>query len=322
MRVPMHVIAAVFTVLSLSGQAHATTWSEPWHREVVAAADAFGLYEVVENRPDELRLKLVKHIAGAETGLVVTVTSFYALRLTSRSASTPAEFRLPQGEQVYFYLKRTGTVWAIATPTAGYALTGPQHQVGATYRISPHQAVVEAPLYEDTQRCIFELLHGRAPCDASIGSFIQTALAAPAEGIVGNLDPAARTRFFHQHVALEMAGYMHYPVDAAALERFLAKPDMHVQLSAVRALAGSARTDRAARLMQFVEDGTANLTARTLAAMLLQETGAHEMKSRLLAYAARASDENASLGIAIMDPRIGTGLPSLRQAVKRAGEAL
>jgi hypothetical protein len=56
--------------------------------------------------------------------------------------------------------------------------------------------------------------------------------------------------------------------------------------------------------------------------MLLQETGAHEMKARLLAYAGKASDANASLGIGIMDPRIGTGLPSLRQAVKLAGEQL
>jgi len=250
MRVPIRLIVAVCCLFSI--QAHATTWSEPWHREVVTAADAFGLFEVIDNKPDQLRLKLVKHIAGAETGPVVTVTSFHALRLTSRSASTPPEFRLPQGEQVYFYLKRGGKTWAIATPTAGYALTGPQRQVGATYRISPHQAVVEAPLHEDTQRCLFALLHGGAPCDARIGSFI----------------------------------------------------------------------DRAARLMQFVEDDTANLTARTLAAMLLKKTGAHEMKPRLLAYAAKASDADASPGIAIMDPRIGTGFPSLRQAVKLAGEQL
>jgi hypothetical protein len=98
---------------------------------------------------------------------------------------------------------------------------------------------------------------------------------------------------------------------------------MHVQLSALRALVASTRADKAERLMRFVEDEKASLTARIMAAVLLREIGAREMKQRLLDYAAHASEEEAGLGIALMDPRIGTDFPStLKSALQLTGEGL
>jgi hypothetical protein len=316
-------VFALFTSVFMIGQAQATTWDEPWHREVVSAATSFGLYEIEKSGPDSVTLKRVKNLAGEDTGDTIQVASFYALRLTSRSGGHGPEFNLPAGSRAYFYLKRAGSTWAIATPTAGYAALGADGTVRATYRISVHQAVIEAKLYEETQRCIFQVLHGKSSCDPQIAVFIDTQLAKPAEGITADSTPNMLGEFFRQHAALETAGFIGHALPDDTLERFLSKQDMHVQISALRALVGGNRTDKAERLMRFVEDEKSAPTARILAALLLKEIGAREMKQRLLDYAANASEEEAGLGIAIMDPRIGTNFPStLKQAVKLAGEKL
>jgi hypothetical protein len=316
-------IFAMITFVFGIGRVQATTWDEPWHREVVSSATSFALYEVKQSGHDSVTLKRLKHLAGEDTGPMVQVNSFYALRLTSMSSEHPPEFELPVGTKAYFHLKRAGSTWAIATPTAGYAVLNTDSTVYATYRISPHQAVVEAKLYEDTQRCIFMVLHGASSCDSHIAAFIDTELAKPAEGITAQSTRATLGDFFRQHVALETAGFIRYALPDATLERFLSKPDMHVQLSALRALVASTRTDKAERLMRFVEDEKASLTARIMAAVLLREIGAREMKQRLLDYAAHASEEEAGLGIALMDPRIGTDFPStLKSALQLTGEGL
>lgn len=302
--------------------AQATTWNEPWHREVVSAATSFGLYEVVQSTPDAVTLKRVKHLAGEETGADVVVDAFYALALTSQSAGHGPALRLPAGTRAYFHLKRTGKAWAIATPSAGYAVLRSDGKVAATYRISMHQALVEAPLYEDTQVCIFLALHRQA-CDRRIGAFIDAELAKPVELMTDASTNASLAGFFRQHVALETASLMPHAVAGPILERFLSAPGMHVQMAALRVLAASPRPDRARRLMQFVEDDKANMSARILAATLLQETGAHEMKQRLRDYAVTASEQDAGLGIALIDPRIGTRFPdTLRAAVKGAADRL
>ena len=313
----------LFTLLIYIGHAQATTWDEPWHREVVSAATSFGLYEIVKSTPDVLTLKGLKHIAGEETGPLIELKSFYALRLTSHSNGHEPEFNLPTGAQAYFHLKRAGNAWSIATPTAGYAPVGADRKVFATYRISAHQAKIDAQLYEETQLCIFQVLHGKSNCDPRIAAFITTELAKPAQGISEGSTVASLDDFFRQHAALETAGVIHHPLPDETLERFLSLPDMHVQLSALRVLAAGQRADKAARLMRFVEDEKASLTARILAAVFLKEVGAREMKQRLLDYAAQASEEETGLGIAVMDPRIGTNFPvTLRDAVKISGERL
>lgn len=322
MRPLRHLAASLLCLACCMLPARATTWDEPWHREVVSGADTLGLYEIVTSAHDVLTLKLVKHLAGAATDADVTVTSFYALRLTSRSGDGPG-FRMRPGDQAYFYLKKTGATWALATPSAGYALVKPAQQVAATYRISMHQAMVDVALYEDTQRCIFGLLHGSTACDPQVAAFIDATLAQAPEGIIGNDAPVRQAVFFRQHAALETAAFLQYPVADATLAPFLAKPDTHVQISAVRLLAAGKRPDTAERLMQWVENEHADTAARIMAATLLEESGAHGMKPRLLAYAAHASEQQSGLGIGIMDPRIGTRYPhTLREAVTHAGQQL
>ena len=316
-------IYMLFASVFLIGEARATTWDEPWHREVVSAATSFGLYEIDKSGSTAVTLKRIKHIVGDDPGPVVELNAFYALQYSSLSDEHGPVFRLPVGKQAYFHLKRVDSAWAIATPTAGFAGLGTDGKVLATYRISVHQALLEAGLFEATQRCIFLVLHGQNACEAPIAEFIQSELAKPVEVIGGDSNMSTLGGFFRQHVALETAGLIGYGLSDETLERFLCAPDMHVQLSALRALVATGRANRAERLMRFVEDQKGKLTARIFAAGLLQEIGAHEMKQRLLRYAASASEEEVGLGIELMDPRIGTSFPStLKRAVKGAGEAL
>ena len=303
--------------------AQATTWDEPWHKEVVSGATSLGFYEIVSSQPHKVTLKQLKHIAGDDTGATAQLQSFYALRLTSLSSGDKPEFRLPQGRRAYFYLKRVDTGWAMATPTSGYALLDANGKVAATYRFSAHQAWIDPQLYETTQRCIFQKLHGAEHCDPTITTFIATELAKPASGIGPGETPEGQQEFFRQHAALETAGLIGTTLPEDLLERFLTKSDVHVQISALRALAGSSRSDKADRLIRFVEDNNATMPARVVAVLLLKEVGAHQMKARMQAYASHASEEETGLGIALMDPRIGTWFPSsLKEAVRVVGEQL
>jgi hypothetical protein len=323
MRVLRTLFFGLLVALACHCNAQATTWNEPWHKEVVSGATSLGLYEIVDSQPHTVTLKQLKHIAGDDTGATVQLRSFYALRLTSLSSGDKPEFRLPQGRRAYFYLKRVDTGWAIATPTSGYALLNANGKVAATYRFSAHQALIDPQLYETTQRCIFQKLHGVDHCDPTITTFIATELAKPASGIGADETPEGQQEFFRQHAALETAGFIGTSLPDDLLERFLTKSDVHVQISALRALAGSSRSDKADRLMRFVEDNNATMPARVVAVLLLKEVGAHQMKARLQAYASQASEEETGLGMALMDPRIGTWFPSsLKQAVRVVGEQL
>lgn len=314
---------ALVASLSWVGTSHALTWNEPWHREVVSQSSAFGLYQVERAGKQALTLKRIRQIAGEDTGPMVELASFYALQVSSSTGNQAPEFTLREGTQAYFYLKRVAGGWAIATPSAGFAAFHKNGKVLATYRFSAHQAVVDAQLYETSQRCIFQALHGDRTCDPEVVAWIDATLAKPAASIESDSTLESLDGFFQQHAALETAGFLGHPLSTETVERFLSKPGMHVQMSALRALLVSDHRDKAERLMTFVEDDKANATARCLAAMLLVETGAHQMKQRLLDYAPRASDDEAGLGIAIMDQRIGTQFPyTVRSAVKIAAQQL
>jgi len=312
-------VAALFLMAIFANRCLATTWDEPWHREVVSKATSFGLYEVEKSDSESVTLRRLKHIAGDETSPVIQVKSFYALRLSSVSGEGPV-LRLPTGTKAYFHLKPEDGAWAIATPTAGFAPLRQDGKVYATYRISMHQALLDPGMYEDTQRCIFQVLHGSSGCDPQISTMIKNELAKPVGGIVAADKPEMREIFFGQHAALETAALISYPLNAGTLERFLDKKDVHVQMSALRALAVSGSADTAERLMRFVEDDKRELAARILAVKLLEQIGVGKMRPRLLAYSTKASEEESGLGINLMDPRIGTNFPStLKAALEQAG---
>lgn len=94
----------------ISASSFALTWDEPWQKEVIKESDSFGLYTVVKNSGDALKLKLVKHIAGKQTSSEITVSSFYHFKVASSSSGhKDSIFFYKPGQKVYFFLKNQET---------------------------------------------------------------------------------------------------------------------------------------------------------------------------------------------------------------------
>lgn len=301
----------ILVMLALCSTLYAATWDEPWHRDVVAKADAFGLFEVVNASASRVTFKQIRHLAGVQTGAEVQVNGYYSRELMSSSAingvstaGSPLQFK-GSGTRYYLFLKKAGTTWHIASPTSGFAEVRADTMVVGTFRISVHLALIDANTYELSQTCIFRKLHGE-DCSADIYTYIRTQLsAAPPEGD----SPEQMDRFFKQHVALETAYLSGYALDRETLSKFLPNANVHTQISAVRALRASNFPERNATLMAFVTDETRAPVARVMAVQMIKEAGLRELKEQIAAYLPKASSAEVGLGIAIMDPRIGTRFP-------------
>lgn len=315
----------ILAILGLCSNLSAATWDEPWHRDVVAKADAFGLYEVVSTSPSRVAFKQVRHLAGVQTGPDVVLNGYYARELMSSSSingviddGSALRFKGP-GTRYYLFLKKapSGTTWHIASPTSGFAEVRSDGNVVGTFRISVHQALVDSSTYELTQTCIYRKLHGEE-CSANVYTFIRTQLSAQPAAISANASPEQRDRFFQQHAALETAYVIGYALNRETLSKFLRDPSFHTQISAVRALRASDSGERNAMLMSFVTDDSRNILARVIAVQMIREAGARDLKDQIATYVPKASDEEVNLGIEIMDPRIGTRFPaSLKDALQK-----
>jgi hypothetical protein len=317
--------AGVLVVLMLGSSLEASTWDEPWHRDVVAKAEAFGLYEVVTSSSGKVALKEVRHLAGAQTGPTIEVTGFYAGELLSvtsvngvRDSESAVRLEGP-GTRYYLFLRKapSGATWQIASPTTGYAVVRPDGKIVATFRISFHQALVDSTTYELTQTCIYLKLHGEA-CSPDSSKYILTQLAAEPAVMSADATPEQADRFYMQHAALETAYLIGYAVDRDILSKYLRDSVVHTQISAVRALRASDSKERNAMLMAFVTDDSRNLLARVFAVLMIREAGATELKDQVRAYIPNASAAGVGLGMNIMDPRIGTNFPgSLKEALQK-----
>ena len=318
-------LPGILVILILCSTLYAATWDEPWHRDVVAKSDAFGLYEVVSTSSSRVVFKEVRHLAGVQTGPNVEVNGYYSRPMTSVSSingvtddGSALRFRGP-GTRYYLFLKKapSGTTWQIASPTSGFAELRADGTVIATFRISVHQAVVDSGTYELTQTCIHRKLHGEA-CSDDVSKFILTQLSAAPPPMSANSSPQQMEVFFRQHAAMETAYLTGYAIATDTLSKFLKDPDYHTQISGVRALRASDSKERNTLLMAFVSDDSRAPVARVVAVQMMREAGAKELKDQLAAYVPKAPTGEVGLGIAIMDSRIGTNFPSsLKEAVER-----
>jgi hypothetical protein len=309
--------------LAFVPQAFGATWDEPWHKDVVARADSFGLFEVVSSTPFRTVFKKVRSLAGVDTEDSVQVDGFYdGEPLSTSSINGGFDDELSQRFTVrrsyYLFPKKapSGNTWRIATPTSGFALLGQDGKVTATFRISMHQAVVDPKIYELTQTCIFQRLHGLEKCLPEVYKYIDDQVSIEPPIMSGNLAASQLERFYLQHAALETAYLAGYPLPREALSKFLTNDAFHVQISGVRALSASSDKDRNQQLMTFVMDRTKAPVARVIAVRMIREVNARELKDRIVAYLPDAPSEETGLGMNIMDPRIGTVFPgSLKEAL-------
>jgi hypothetical protein len=339
------VWAVLVSVILLVGVvAHAATWDEPFHREVVLGADSFGLFETVSVTPFTTTFKRIRALAGVDTGETAKVDGFYESAVPATTSTRPGQayddewtLRFRSGRRYYLFLKRAppagdgagalrgapvgapdaaGESWRIATPTGGLAEVQPDGMVIATYRHSLHQALLDASTFELTQTCIFDALHRARPCSPEVQAFIDAQLANAPASLDGTPSAAERESFFKQHAALETAYLIGQAIESSRLDPFLQSPFFHTQISAVRALARSQGSDRNTRLATFVTDDTRDPLARVFGVAAIREVRALDLKDRLTAYLPSASTQRVGLGAGVSDSRIGTVFPaSLRDAL-------
>jgi len=316
-RLPIQACSFLLLCFAFSTPVFATTWDEPWHKDVVAKADSFGLYQAVSSTSRHAVFRKVQTFAGAATEESVEVDGFYGLTLMSTSSISPGidgdwDETFRSGSRYYLFLKKapTGKTWKIATPTTGFASIQTTGKVVATYRISLHQATVDPKIYELTQTCIFVRLHGSDKCSPEAYKYIDDQVSVAAPTMSGNVLPDQVDRFFTQHAALETAYLAGYPLPLEILSKFLANAYIHIQISGVRALSVSNLKDRNQLLMTFVMDRMKDPVARVIAVRMIREVNARDLKDQVITYLPNASSEETGLGMNIMDPRVGTVFPS------------
>ena len=193
----------------------------------------------------------------------------------------------------------------IATPTTGFAPLMPRG-VYATYRFSAHQAIVPAEIYEPSMAALFRKLHGSATAEdeAWVRSLVDVELHKEPRDVGQGDDDT----FFRQHVALECLRSFGTEQDLPLLDPFLRASGFHVQLSAVRALAGIPGEPSQSRLLEFLT-GDHPPVAKVLAVWGLRDQDARSLAPALEPLLATMSTEECGLGIKLMDPRIGTAFP-------------
>lgn len=255
---------------------------------------------------------ILRTLAGEPLTGTVQITEFYSLLVCGDSSGEEPTFELGGTDSCYFFLqKRPSGMYAIATPTAGFARVR-QGQVAATYRHSYHQAQVPLAVYETTMTAIFQHYHGQKYVAQPIEELINTALALPP----AHLDATGRSTFFLQHAALETIYHLGLTTHYAVVMPFLRDTtNFHAQVSAARALTATPTPEDKQQLVKILTSKSSRDLAKVVAITTLVAYKPTELKPQLAALAETASNEPNGFGGNIMDPRICTRVPSVKEAL-------
>lgn len=310
----------IFLLLSIcvSANTYALTWDEPWQKEVIKEADSFGLYAVVKNSGDSLRLELIRHIAGKRLKPKISVSSFYRFRVASSSSNDhDSVFYYKPGQNVYLFLKESRNKLQIASPTAGNDEVLENGNVAGSFRISMHKAEIDTKTYEAAQSCFFSYFHSGKCKSNVVGEIIEK----PLKERVGELSKEASQKdaelFFRQHVALEASYLIKHQNSYETLKPFLDSKFFHVQMSAIRALSVTTSDTKITQIIEFITKSGASDTAKVMAIVMLDELNFQGNMNELENYLDSASKEEVSIVAGLMDPRISTVYPeSVHAAIK------
>src|SRR5688572_25079911 len=92
-RLMNRVVSAILVsaILLVGAVTHAATWDEPFHRDVVRAADSFGLFETVSATPFTTTFKRIRMLTGVDTGESVNVDGFYESIAPATTSTRPGQ---------------------------------------------------------------------------------------------------------------------------------------------------------------------------------------------------------------------------------------
>ena len=133
----------------------------------------------------------------------------------------------------------------------------------------------------------------------------------------GGFEKDELSTFFAQHVALETIYHLrlsgHYP----QVVKFLNDTaNFHNQVSAARALATYNSAESKALLLGYVTNKDRSEFVKVMCIWSLKELKPSELKSELTKIKNNSSEEENGFGGNIMDPRVCTAIPSVKEALE------
>ena len=292
---------------------YGSTWDEPWADKVIKEASSFVLAKIVACDSEKgITIKLIKTLGGKELKGTLIISDFYLLRMCSRSGHG-AEFHTEEMDSCYLFISENKEgKYCIATPTTGFDYVG-KGQVTSTFRHSYHQASVPVAIYEKTMSAIFNNYHDLPYDKIYITSFINEYLNKRPAGFSEN----EISIFFLQHVALECIHHLKLNINEGLIFPFLnAKNNFHSQVSAARALVAFNTDNSKRELLKIISDTSQRHFVQVMCVWTLSEFNPQELKPQLLILEKKAPDENDGFGGNIMDPRVCTSVPSVKEAIK------
>jgi hypothetical protein len=301
----------IIFIIRLNSSLFATSWDEPWHDEVVKNADSFVFAKINSfDTKKGLDITIIRTISGTKIAGSIKISNFYLLHFTSISGENDF-FHFSDVNEAYFFIKKdVNGNYCIATPTTGYAIVK-NGKVYATYRHSYHQALVPIDIYEETMKAIFNNYHNQSYDNAYINKYVKEHLP---QGPV-NINTSADI-FFLQHVALECIFHLRISGYYAEIIPFLNSSNFHDQVSAIRALRAYNTVDCKNELLKIINAKSRNIFVQVMSIWTLSEFNPVELKSKLIELSENASTEDNGFGGNIMDPRIGTYIPTVKKALQ------
>lgn len=183
----------------------------------------------------------------------------------------------------------------------------------ATFRHSYHQASIPVSVYEKVMTAVFNNYHNLSYDKIYINKFVSENLSISPAGFGEN----EINIFFLQHVALECVYHLKSEVNGNLLLPFLNnKNNFHSQVSAARAMCAVKTEANKIELLKAISDTTKRNFVRVMCVWSLSELGPKELKVQLQKLEKSASDENDGFSGNIMDPRVCTHIPTLKDAIK------
>jgi hypothetical protein len=297
----------------------ATTWDEPWQEKVIKGADYFVLAKIKSSDKKSVTIEIIKSLGGKELKGIIQITNFYLLHLCSSSGGHGAEFHFDGVEECYFFIKKNEKgEYCIATPTAGFANLK-DGSVSASYRHSYHQARVPVDIYEKTMTAIYKNYHNLPYDKLFIDDFVKKYISLKPAGF-GDMEIAT---FFAQHVALECIYHLHLTGLYFKLIPFLNDTsNFHNQVSGARALVSYNTMECKKELLKVISDTTRGHFVQVICIWTLSEFKPKELKEELIRMGKTASTERNGFGGNIMDPRVCTHFPEVKEAIDKLIESL
>jgi hypothetical protein len=314
----MHFLRLKFLIcllfIAAAIPANATTWNEPWMDEVIRKADYFVLADIISVDEEKgAKIHIREQLGGATLPADLEISGFYCLDLTSLSGGHGPEFHLPDSGQCYFFLKKNDKdAYCMPTPTTGFDYVVGD-EVYATYRHSYHQTKIPAEVYRLTMQAIFNKAHGLEFDEKPIREYIDAQLAKNPAGFEEN----ELNTFFSQHVALETIYHLRLTgYDKEIRPFFEDDNNLHNRISAARALVTCNSTETQELLLKKIGSKENDNFTKVMCIWTLAELKPKELKSSLKKLVKTASEEETGFGGNIMDPRVGTHFPNVKQALE------